>query len=89
MPTQSQEIPIAQPLQSQATGTNPFAKNRAPAAVANPIAVNITGSTNPFRQSQFVSQATGTGWQHTNQGTFAGFDMNTVNTTPVFPRPGA
>ncbi|KIW17514.1 hypothetical protein PV08_04708 [Exophiala spinifera] len=74
-------------LQPQRTGTNPFAKNR-PATAGGPVTTNVTGSTNPFRQSAFVNQETGQGWQHSSQGTFSGFDVNNVNTTPVFPRPG-
>jgi hypothetical protein len=74
-------------LQPQRTGTNPFVKTR-PAAVAGPVTTNVTGSTNPFRQSAFVNQETGQGWQHGNQGTFSGFDVNNVGTTPIFPRPG-
>lgn len=74
-------------LQPQRTGTNPFAKNR-PATAGGPVTANVTGSTNPFRQSAFVNQETGQGWQHSSQGTFSGFDVNNVNTMPVFPRPG-
>lgn len=74
-------------LQPQRTGTNPFAKNR-PATSSGPVTTNVTGSTNPFRQSAFVNQQTGQGWQHGNQGTFSGFDVNNVDTVPVFPRPG-
>jgi phosphatidylinositol-binding clathrin assembly protein len=91
----SQASPIPQ-LQPQRTGTNPFARNRSPPnsnsqfqpAAASPLVANPTGSTNPFRQSSFVNQQTGTGWQHSGQGTFAGFDVNNVETVPVFPRPG-
>ncbi|KIX07027.1 uncharacterized protein Z518_05003 [Rhinocladiella mackenziei CBS 650.93] len=75
------------PLQPQRTGTNPFAKNR-PATATGSVTTNVTGSTNPFRQSAFVNQETGQGWQHGNQGTFSGFDVNNVDTMPVFPRPG-
>ncbi|KAK5460937.1 putative serine/threonine-protein kinase iks1 [Exophiala xenobiotica] len=39
-------------LQPQRTGTNPFAKNR-PATATAPLTANVTGSTNPFRQSAF------------------------------------
>ncbi|OAP62429.1 hypothetical protein AYL99_04632 [Fonsecaea erecta] len=74
-------------LQPQRTGTNPFAKNR-PTTPGNAVATNVTGSTNPFRQSAFVNQQTGQGWQHSNQGTLLGFDVNNVDTVPVFPRPG-
>ena len=80
------------PLQAQRTGTNPFAKNRLPpleSGVASPPSVNVTGSTNPFRQSHFVNQETGQGWQHSAQGTFSGFDLNNVPTQEIFPRPGA
>jgi phosphatidylinositol-binding clathrin assembly protein len=75
-------------IQPQQTGTNPFAKNRSPPPAA-PLVANVTGSTNPFRQSAFVNQQTGQGWQHSSQGTFSGFDVNNVPTMPVFPRPGA
>ena len=88
-PVQQQE-PRVQPLQQQKTGTNPFAKNNSlsppPASL---LTANVTGSTNPFRQSQFVNQQTGQGWQHSTQGTFGGLDVNGVPTTSVFPRPGA
>lgn len=78
------------PLQPQKTGTNPFAKQSlSPPPVASPLSVNVTGSTNPFRQSQFVNQQTGQGWQHDVQGTFGGLDLNNVQTSSVFPRPGA
>ncbi|RMZ92643.1 hypothetical protein DV736_g103, partial [Chaetothyriales sp. CBS 134916] len=76
------------PLQPQRTGTNPFAKARSPPP-ALPLVANPTGSTNPFRQSAFVNQQTGLGWQHTNQGTLFGLDVNNMPTTEVFPRPGA
>jgi len=76
-------------LQPQRTGTNPFAKNRPPPASAAPLSATATGSTNPFRQSAFVNQQTGQGWQHSNQGTYSGFDVNNVDTVAVFPRPGA
>ena len=78
----------ATPLQPQRTGTNPFAKNLSPPPAA-PLVANVTGSTNPFRQSAFVNQQTGQGWQHGTQGTLFGQDMNLVDTRPVFPRPGA
>ncbi|KAJ9605052.1 hypothetical protein H2200_010442 [Cladophialophora chaetospira] len=75
------------PLQPQRTGTNPFAKSQ-PTTPGAPVATNVTGSTNPFRQSAFVNQQTGQGWQHSTQGTFSGFDVNNVDTVSVFPRPG-
>lgn len=90
-PTTSQSPPASFPpagLVPQRTGTNPFAKNRPQASTA-PLVANVTGSTNPFRQSAFVNQETGQGWQHSTQGTFSGFNVNHVDTVPVFPRPGA
>jgi phosphatidylinositol-binding clathrin assembly protein len=77
----------------QATGsTNPFAKAPASQAPnpfsAAPVSSNPTGSTNPFRQSAFVNQNTGVGWQNTAQGTIGGTLSNQVDTVPVFPRPG-
>lgn len=76
----------AQPLQAQATGTNPFARPQAPQSTASPLQVQPTGSTNPFRQSAFVNQATGQGWQSGQTGTMGGFEQ--LDTVPVFPRPG-
>lgn len=85
----------------QKTGTNPFARNRSPAMNTNPaeqwqqppapLLATATGSTNPFRKSQFVNQQTGLGWQNVpgSQGTFGGYDVNRVDTVPIFPRPGA
>lgn len=82
-PQQNQSQPAE--LQAQRTGTNPFARqqqNSSPAA----LQPQATG-TNPFRQSAFVIQNTGQGWQQSGQGTFGGFDTQAIDTTPVFPRP--
>jgi hypothetical protein len=74
-----------------ATGTNPFAKNLAMNAAAQRPQTSAglmpqpTGSTNPFRQSQFVNTATGSGWQNNQQPIGGGLDN--VETIPVFPRP--
>ena len=95
-PQQSTPMQPPPALQPQRTGTNPFAKNVAPPMpsdvtgqpAAAPLRPNPTGSTNPFRQSAFVNQETGQAWQQTNQGTFGGFGVNNVQTTPIFPRPG-
>lgn len=87
----------------QRTGTNPFARDRSPALSADPggqqqqqpspapLRTNPAGSTNPFRQSQFVHQQTGLGWQNVpgHQGTFGGYDISHADTVPIFPRPGA
>lgn len=75
-------------IQPQRTGTNPFAKTISPPPTANTLPVHVTGSTNPFRQSQFVNQQTGQGWQHSNQGTIGGVSINNLPTTSIFPRPG-
>ncbi|KAI5265592.1 ANTH-domain-containing protein [Aureobasidium subglaciale] len=80
-----------EPLQAQPTGTNPFAKQSPqitqatgqPASFLTPAA---TGSTNPFRQSMFVNQQTGQGWQNTPQASMGGWEQ--LETVPVFPRPG-
>jgi hypothetical protein len=89
---QQQQQPTAAPLRPMQTGTNPFAKNMAmnSAAAQRPqtaggLMPQPTGSTNPFRQSQFVNTATGTGWQHGQQPIGGGLD--TLETVPVFPRP--
>ncbi|KAF9894772.1 hypothetical protein FE257_004393 [Aspergillus nanangensis] len=86
-----------QQLQPQRTGTNPFARSSSvppppqdqglqPPAAA-PLRPNPTGSTNPFRQSAFVNQQTGQGWQvSSQQGTMGGYEQ--LGTMPVFPRPG-
>ncbi|KAF3045637.1 hypothetical protein E8E12_010872 [Didymella heteroderae] len=81
----------AQPLQPTPTGTNPFARNPSPQNATSPpggLTVHATGSTNPFRQSAFVNQQTGQGWQNTGSGTIGGMSMDQVPTQSVFPRPG-
>lgn len=87
---QLQPQQTAAPLRSMATGTNPFAKNLAMNSAPRPqtsagLIPQATGSTNPFRQSQFVNTSTGTGWQHNQQPIGGGLD--TLETVPVFPRP--
>ncbi|KAL8965127.1 MAG: hypothetical protein Q9183_004013 [Haloplaca sp. 2 TL-2023] len=81
--------PMSQTLQPQATGTNPFARTMSPPSsqfsTPPPMMPNVTGSTNPFRQSTFVNQQPGQGWQ-SNQGSMGGLEH--MNTVPVFPRPG-
>jgi hypothetical protein len=75
-----------QPLQAQATGTNPFARPQPAAnATTSPLQVQATG-TNPFRQSMFVNQQTGQGWQNAPQATIGGLEQ--METVSVFPRPG-
>ena len=84
-----QKYPVTQPLQSMQTGTNPFARNALPVHQPQntpaPLMPNQTGNTNPFRQSAFVNQHTGQGWQ-ASQGTMGGLEQ--LDTVPVFPRPG-
>jgi phosphatidylinositol-binding clathrin assembly protein len=88
---QIQQQPSAAPIRPMATGTNPFAKNIAMNAAAQRPQTSAglmpqpTGSTNPFRQSQFVNTATGAGWQNNQQPIGGGLDN--VETIPVFPRP--
>lgn len=85
-----QQQPL-QPLQPTATGTNPFARQPSPQSATSPqggLTVNATGSTNPFRQSAFVNQQTGQGWQSNGQGTLGGMSLDQVPTQNVFPRPG-
>ncbi|KAL9090639.1 MAG: hypothetical protein Q9159_001886 [Coniocarpon cinnabarinum] len=89
--SQQQSQPQApQPIMPQRTGTNPFAR-ASPAQVDSPthpptaLMPQPTGSTNPFRQSSFVNQQTGTGWQ-SQQGTMGG--LENLETNPIFPRPG-
>lgn len=90
-PMQQQQQPL-QPLQPAPTGTNPFARQPSPQNATSPqggLTVHATGSTNPFRQSAFVNQQTGQGWQTAGgQGTLGGMSLNQVPTTSVFPRPG-
>ncbi|TKA76093.1 hypothetical protein B0A55_04427 [Friedmanniomyces simplex] len=81
-------------VQAQPTGTNPFARNIAtpqqqptpPMSPPNALQVQPTGSTNPFRQSAFVNQQTGQGWQNAPQVSMGGLEH--LETIPVFPRPG-
>ena len=88
---QVQQAPTMPPMTPHRTGTNPFARSTAlpqdpsPFPTASPIVASPTGSTNPFRQSAFVNQQTGQGWQ-AGQGTMGGFEQ--LPTMPVFPRPG-
>lgn len=100
-PPVQQPAPI-ETLLPQRTGTNPFTRNKSPTLTTNsavqqqqqslsPLLTTATGSTNPFRQSQLVNQQTGLGWQNVQggQGTLGGYDVNLVETVPIFPRPGA
>jgi hypothetical protein len=82
---QQQQQPA--PLRPMATGTNPFAKNLSMnrPQTSGGIMPQPTGSTNPFRQSQFVNTATGQGWQNNQQPIGGGLDS--LETVPVFPRP--
>ncbi|KAL9122327.1 MAG: hypothetical protein Q9187_001119 [Circinaria calcarea] len=88
----SQTQQAAQPLQSTRTGTNPFVRNvsqptsQSQTPITSPLMPNPTGSTNPFRQSAFVNQQTGQGWQ-ASQGTIGG-GLDQLEIIPVFPRPG-
>lgn len=90
-PMQPQQQALS-PLQPTPTGTNPFARQPSPqgnASIQGGLTVHATGSTNPFRQSAFVNQQTGQGWQTTaGQGTLGGMSLDQVPTTSVFPRPG-
>lgn len=88
-PSQAQQP--AQPLQVQRTGTNPFSRSSPVPSQQQqglqPLQRNPTGSTNPFRQSAFVNQQTGQGWQAGGQqGAMGGLEQ--LDTIPVFPRPG-
>lgn len=87
------------PIAVQPTGsTNPFAKPSSPPAqsLSPPLPgggvggaslqPQPTGSTNPFRQSMFINQQTGQGWQNAGQGTMGGLEG--LDTIAVFPRPG-
>lgn len=79
-----------EPQRSMTTGTNPFAKNITGNPVQRPqtsggLVPQPTGSTNPFRQSQFVNTATGQGWQHSQQPMGGGLDS--LGSVPAFPRP--
>ncbi|KAK0624662.1 ANTH domain-containing protein [Bombardia bombarda] len=97
-PIQQQAAPM--PLQSMATGTNPFARGFAqqqqqqpqqqqeqprPVTAGGALMSQPTGSTNPFRQGAFVNHTTGVGWQHNQQSIGGGLDQ--LETIPVFPRP--
>ncbi|KAH7327232.1 ANTH domain-containing protein [Rhexocercosporidium sp. MPI-PUGE-AT-0058] len=94
---QIQQQQTAAQIRPMAAGTNPFAKNIAmnnlgqrPQTSGGPqttggLLPQPTGSTNPFRQSQFVNTATGSAWQHNQQPMGGGLDN--LETVPVFPRP--
>ncbi|CAK7206017.1 hypothetical protein SEUCBS139899_008800 [Sporothrix eucalyptigena] len=57
--------------------------NNVPSMGVAPLMPQQTGSTNPFRQSAFINQNTGMGWQH-SQPTGV---LSQLETVPVFPRP--
>ena len=90
--------PFARNRTSPAINSTPIDLQQQPPPPPPPVAALLstpTGNTNPFRQSQFVStQHAGIGgWQNSQaqaqaQGTFAGYDVNRVDTVPVFPRGG-
>jgi phosphatidylinositol-binding clathrin assembly protein len=87
-PQQSEQQ--AAQMRSMGTGTNPFANRLSMNPAQRPqtssgLAPQPTGSTNPFRQSQFVNTATGQGWQHNQQPIGGGLDS--LEAVPVFPRP--
>jgi hypothetical protein len=86
---QEPDNPFSGPLRSMTTGTNPFAKSASSTPprpqTSGGLVPQPTGSTNPFRQSQFVNTATGQGWQHNQQAMGGGLD--TLGAIPVFPRP--
>ena len=84
-------------MPSMQTGSSPFASMQSPQQPPSQLqqtgggsggflAPTATGSTNPFRQSAFVNQATGQGWQSGPQGTMGG--LENLDTVSVFPRPG-
>ncbi|KAG8632028.1 hypothetical protein KVT40_001168 [Elsinoe batatas] len=86
-----QQFQSQAPIQLQRTGTNPFAKQPHQTGQSQPntpqaLTPMVTGSTNPFRQSMFVNQQTGRGWQTNQQNTMGGLEQ--METVPVFPRPG-
>lgn len=87
-PFQSQPLAQqSQPIAPQRTGTNPFAKvSPSNTSSQTGVVTHATGSTNPFKQSSFVNQQTGQGWQAGQQGTMGGLEH--LPTLPVFPRPG-
>ncbi|KAI4250203.1 MAG: hypothetical protein L6R40_000376 [Gallowayella cf. fulva] len=89
-PQQTFQQQPPQAMQPHRTGTNPFARNLSPptsqtSTAPPPLLPSVTGSTNPFRQSTFINQQTGQGWQ-SNQATMGGLEQ--LETVPVFPRPG-
>ncbi|KAK5126565.1 hypothetical protein LTR85_009499 [Meristemomyces frigidus] len=93
LPFSPQQTQQPQAIQPQPTGTNPFARNIAasqqpipPMSPPNALQVQPTGSTNPFRQSAFVNQQTGSGWQNAPQATMGGLEH--LESILVFPRPG-
>ncbi|GAB7358281.1 hypothetical protein MBLNU230_g2355t1 [Neophaeotheca triangularis] len=90
-PQQQQPQQSFSPLQAQPTGTNPFARpsphnSPPPAQQGQSMLQPQATGTNPFRQSVFVNQATGSGWQNSQQPTMGGFELG--GGTEVFPRPG-
>ncbi|KAK5701534.1 hypothetical protein LTR97_004349 [Elasticomyces elasticus] len=89
---QQQPSPFGQqqqpPQQPQVLQAQPTAQQQPTPPMSPPSALQVqpTGSTNPFRQSAFVNQQTGQGWQNTPQASMGGLEH--LETIPVFPRPG-
>lgn len=88
-PFSANQTQSPQSLVPQHTGTNPFARTQptSPPAAADKMQAQATGTTNPFRQSTFINENTGQGWQNGPQGTVGGLPAQTFDTVPVFPRP--
>ena len=87
VPTKTGTNPFARDYggsQPQRPHTAGGTSNNMPTLGVAPLLPQPTGSTNPFRQSQFVNQQTGMGWQHNQQS--AGL-LGQLETIPVFPRP--
>jgi hypothetical protein len=90
-PQQLQQQQQQPNLMAQPTGTNPFARQdpaQQQQGFSQGLMPTATGATNPFRQSAFVNQNTGMGWQNSAQGTIGGIPTEQVGTVPIFPRPG-
>lgn len=74
----------ASPQLAQRPATSAGAGMSGQAANTGALVPQPTGTTNPFRQTAFINQQTGMGWQHSQP---TGNLLEQLETVPVFPRP--
>ncbi|KAI6246756.1 hypothetical protein HI914_04751 [Erysiphe necator] len=89
---QIQQSPMAPSINPVASGTNPFANSGAPNSINSGFSEKAltgqshpSGNTNPFRQTNLISNPSALDWHNKQQPIGGGLDN--LETIPVFPRP--